>query len=221
LIYVSIKKVNMSPRTEKVNQRIRDEQREKILTAARKVFAYKGFTATKMADIAAEAGVSYGLAYHYFANKEKIFSALVERAMEGAITVMQEALEGPGNPWERIRWMVTRVLNGLQHQPEYSMLVLQTLTTASVPQELRDLIQRQAVTHKKMICQLIVEGQAAGQVVQDDPERLATVYNACISGLAFDLLSEREQYLANFPDVDSVLRILKKESYHDNNIQKE
>jgi hypothetical protein len=66
-----------------------------------------------------------------------------------------------------------------------------------------------------------LEAQMAGQMVQDDPERLATVYNACISGLAFDLLFEREQYLANFPDVDSVLRILKKETYHDNNIQKE
>ncbi len=200
----------MSPRTEEVNQRIRDEQRDKILTAASKVFAHKGFAATKMADIAAEAGVSYGLAYHYFANKEKIFSALVERAMKGAITVMQEALEGPGTPWERIHWMVTQVLDGLRYQPEYAMLVLQTLTTESAPEGLRELIQRQAVTHQRMICQLIVEGQAAGQVVQDDPDRLATVYNACITGLAFDRLFEREQYLANFPDVDSVLRILKK-----------
>jgi len=200
----------MSPRTEEINQRIRDEQREKILTAARKVFAYKGFAATKMADIAAEAGVSYGLAYHYFANKEKIFSELVEKAMKGATAVMQEALEGPGTPWERIRWMVTQVLNGLQYQPEYAMLVLQALTAESAPEQLREQIQRQAVTQKKMICQLIVEGQAAGQVVQDDPGRLATVYDACISGLAFDILFDRDQYLANFPDVDSVLRILKK-----------
>ncbi len=199
----------MSPRTEEVNQRIRDEQRDKILTAARQVFAHKGFAATKMADIAAEAGVSYGLAYHYFANKEKIFSELVEKAMKGATTVMQKALEGPGTPWERIRWMVTQVLNGLQYQPEYAMLVLQALTTESVPEQLRELIQRQAVTYKKMICQLIVEGQAAGQVVQDDPEQLATVYDACISGLAFDILFDRKQYLSNFPDVDSVLRILK------------
>src|SRR6266702_1349804 len=170
----------MSPRTEEVNQRIRDEQREKILAAASKVFAYKGFAATKMADIAAEAGVSYGLAYHYFANKETIFSGLVEKAMKGAIRVLQKALEGPGTPWERIRWMVTQELEGLQHQPEYAMLVLQTLTTES-----------------------------AAEVVQDDPDRLATVYNACITGLAFDILSEHEQYVSNFPDVDSVLRILK------------
>jgi len=199
----------MSPRTEEVNQRIRDEQQEKILTAASKVFAYKGFAATKMTDIATEAGVSYGLAYHYFANKETIFGALVEKAMNGATTVTQKALERPGTPWERLRWLVTQELDGLQHQPEYAMLVLQTLTTESAPEGLREMIQRQSVTHKKMLCRLIVEGQAAGQVVQGDPERLARVYNACISGLAFDIFSAREQYLANFPDVDSVLRILK------------
>src|SRR5215472_2440635 len=175
----------MSPHTQEVNQRIRNEQREKILTAASKVFAYKGFAATKMADIAAEAGVSYGLAYHYFANKETIFSELVENAMKGAITVIEKALEGPGTAWERLRWLAKQELDGLQHQPEYAILVLQTLTTASAPEELREMIRRQSVMHKKMLCQLIVEGQAAGQVVQGDPERLATVYNACITGLAF------------------------------------
>ena len=199
----------MSPRTEEVNQRIRDEQREKILTAASKVFAYKGFAATKMTDIATGAGVSYGLAYHYFANKETIFGELVEKAMNGAITVIQKALEGPGTPWERLRWLATQELDGLKHQPEYAMLVLQTLTTESAPEGLREMIQRKGVLYKKMLCQLIVEGQAAGQVVQGDPDRLATVYNACITGLAFDRLSEREHDVANFPDVESVLRILK------------
>jgi hypothetical protein len=74
---------------------------------------------------------------------------------------------------------------------------------------LREMIRRLSVTYKKMFCQLIVEGQAAGQVVQDNPDRLATLYNACITGLAFDILSEHEQYVSNFPDVDSVLRLLK------------
>ena len=58
----------MSPRTEETNQHIREEQRERILNAAGTVFARKGFTDTKMTDIATAAKVSYGLAYHYFAN---------------------------------------------------------------------------------------------------------------------------------------------------------
>ena len=57
----------MSPRTEEANQHIREEQRERILEAAKAIFAHKGFSETKMSEIAAAANVSYGLAYHYFA----------------------------------------------------------------------------------------------------------------------------------------------------------
>ncbi|HVB20536.1 MAG TPA: helix-turn-helix domain-containing protein [Ktedonobacteraceae bacterium] len=66
----------MSPRTEETNQHIRDEQKRKILDVAAKVFARKGYAATKMADIATEAEISYGLAYHYFSNKKTIFLPL-------------------------------------------------------------------------------------------------------------------------------------------------
>ena len=69
------------PRTEAANQHRRLAQREKILDAARKVFALKGMEAT-MGEIAAEALVSHGLAYHYFANKEALFHALVEQTIQ-------------------------------------------------------------------------------------------------------------------------------------------
>lgn len=44
--------------------------------AAERVFSNKGFGATKMADIAAEAGVGVGTLYNYFANKQEIFEAI-------------------------------------------------------------------------------------------------------------------------------------------------
>ena len=53
--------------------------REKvIIDAALKVFSTKGYASTRMADIAREADMSYGLVYHYFENKEKLFDAIVE-----------------------------------------------------------------------------------------------------------------------------------------------
>jgi len=59
------------PRTPEANQRIREAQRAKILESARSVFARKGMEAT-ITDIAAEAQISLGLAYRYFADKEAI-----------------------------------------------------------------------------------------------------------------------------------------------------
>jgi AcrR family transcriptional regulator len=48
----------MSPRSNLSNQKIRDERREQILHGALKVFAYKGFKATKISDIAAEVALA-------------------------------------------------------------------------------------------------------------------------------------------------------------------
>src|SRR5713226_3395784 len=124
------------PRTEEENQLIREEQKRKILDAARKVFAHKGLAATKMSDIAAAADVSYGLVYHYFPNKEKIFAELVERAMNGILGVAQHAQEMPGTPWERIHWMASRVLAGMQREPEFVMISLQVYTSDAVPEEI-------------------------------------------------------------------------------------
>ena len=68
------------PRTPEANQRIREAQRAKILESARRVFARKGMDAT-ITDIAAEAQMSLGLAYRYFADKEAIFSELVKQTV--------------------------------------------------------------------------------------------------------------------------------------------
>lgn len=198
----------MSPRTEETNQRIREEQKKRILAAAANIFAHKGFSDTKMTDIAAAAEVSYGLAYHYFTNKEEIFTTLVDWALQGALGLMQRALRQPGTPWERIHWLTSQMLTGLQEQPEVFMVVHQALTNDSVPPEVREKALEQSYMVVDTLKQLIVEGQAAGQVVSGDPVRLATVYNWCIEGAAVDAAFFNHPS-HSFPGAEDVLRILK------------
>lgn len=61
------------PRKSELNQELRDARKEQILKAALIVFARRGMVATKISDIAKEAGLSHGLVYHYFNSKEEIF----------------------------------------------------------------------------------------------------------------------------------------------------
>ena len=63
----------MRLRTEKL-----EDRRRQIRHAATKVFAKKGYHETRIADIAKEAGVAYGLVYHYFKNKEEILASIFE-----------------------------------------------------------------------------------------------------------------------------------------------
>ena len=52
------------------------DKRRLILNAAVRVFARQGFHACRVSDIADEAGVAYGLVYHYFASKDEILDTL-------------------------------------------------------------------------------------------------------------------------------------------------
>lgn len=64
------------PRSEEDNEQIRAQRRSEILAAATRVFAEKGVARTKVTDIAAAAGLSNGLLYHYFPSKEAVFEAI-------------------------------------------------------------------------------------------------------------------------------------------------
>src|SRR6266699_1752599 len=88
------------PRSEAENQRVREAQRARIIDGARAVFAKKGLAAT-MADVAAAAGVSQGLAYRYFTSKDELVRALVAEAMRAAPAV-DPNLESLATPGERL-----------------------------------------------------------------------------------------------------------------------
>jgi AcrR family transcriptional regulator len=67
----------MCPKTKDQFEQIREESREKILNAALKLFGTKGYDHSTIADVMKLAGVSKGLLYHYFANKEDLVKQLV------------------------------------------------------------------------------------------------------------------------------------------------
>jgi AcrR family transcriptional regulator len=79
--------------------------RQRLLTAAKKVFERDGFLQARVADIAAEAGVSHGSFYHYFDSKESIFRVIAEAVEVRLISVDDNAhVKGRTNdPIEKVR----------------------------------------------------------------------------------------------------------------------
>ena len=199
------------PRTEAANQRIREEQRAKILNSARKVFARKGVAAT-MADVAAAAGVSQGLAYRYFASKEALFHELVEQSVQTGIAGIQRIPKMPGTPWERLVFLVSMAWEGRREHPEIYQLMYQVLGDEETSDSIRELIGRQGQAYLDVLRQLIVEGQAAGEVVAGDPDQLVIVVLACFDGLSRLALREPEWVKKHFPETEIILRIFKPHS---------
>jgi TetR/AcrR family transcriptional regulator, fatty acid metabolism regulator protein len=72
----------------------RDQDRRKtILRAAVEVFARKGYHGCRIADVAREAGVAYGLVYHYFKNKEELLQLVFETGWGGFMSRIRDAAE--------------------------------------------------------------------------------------------------------------------------------
>jgi TetR/AcrR family transcriptional regulator, fatty acid metabolism regulator protein len=72
----------------------RDQDRRKtILRAAIDVFARKGYHGCRIADVAREAGVAYGLVYHYFKNKEELLQLVFETGWGGFMSRIRDAAE--------------------------------------------------------------------------------------------------------------------------------
>lgn len=71
------------------------DRREQILNAAMVCFAKRGFHQASMHDISAEAGISVGLIYRYFENKEAVISAMADRHKAEIQDVLERARQAP------------------------------------------------------------------------------------------------------------------------------
>jgi TetR/AcrR family fatty acid metabolism transcriptional regulator len=89
-----------------------------IFEAALRIIKQRGFHRARMSDIAKEAGISYGLVYHYFENKEDLFDAIFNSWWEGLFRSMEE-IEGKGyDVNEKLRRIILYFLDTYQSRPE-------------------------------------------------------------------------------------------------------
>lgn len=198
------------PRTPEANQRLREAQRARILESARRVFARKGMEAT-ITDIAAEAQISLGLAYRYWASKEAILSELVKQTIPDDSAGFQKLLEMPGTAGERLATLISGILGARgQREPlEAHQLLTHALDAGALPEETRELLGRRYQTLLDTMRHLIVEGQAEGSVAPGDPDQLVAVMSACLDGLTRWALRDPKQFRTSMPDAQIVLRLLR------------
>ena len=92
--------------------------REKVIVdAALKVFSTKGYASTRMADIAREADMSYGLVYHYFENKEKLFDAIVEDWWTGFYDELEMLKKSDLSTEEKLVEIIRYILKVYENKP--------------------------------------------------------------------------------------------------------
>ena len=80
-----------------------EEKRRLLLAAAVRVFARKGYHASRVGDIAEEAGVAYGLLYHYFESKEEVLLTVFRETWRALIETIRSVEQAGDPPREQLR----------------------------------------------------------------------------------------------------------------------
>ncbi len=198
-------------RNKQQNEQARKNTTDKILKAATAVFAAKGRAAT-MADIAAKAGISQGLAYHYFASKEDIFTILIKQAAEAGGGPAERINQIQGTPGERLALLITYILENNRQSPGVTQIMYNVLEDQTAPNDLKALVQKNGKAIQNIMRQLIIEGQAKDEIVKDDPDQLMVALLACFNGLMKRAtMLDPNDAKNHFPDAKIILRMLKPE----------
>ena len=155
------------PDTKKSVRRFRrrpDARPEELLAAALTVFGEQGYRATTLEEVAKRAGVSKGTVYLYFASKDDLFRAMVEKYVIALLELAEaRAREHTGSASTLLESMIRTMWSALS-QPE--MVCLTRLIQAELPQfpEIQryyweHVIQR----HRRLLRAIVERGIAAGE----------------------------------------------------------
>lgn len=160
----------------------KEKRREEILRAGLELFVKRGYTATKIKDIADAVGMSAGLLFHYFSSKEELYCTLVEYGVSAPMNAVVPAGEEPLAFFSR----AAREVLGYAKQDAFTakmfVFMNQALLSEDVPQSAKKILSGFDVYTPT--AEIIRAGQASGAMRAGDPFALAEAFWCAISGIA-------------------------------------
>jgi len=107
------------------------DKRRVILDAAVRVFARQGFHTCRVSDIADEAGVAYGLVYHYFPSKETILDTLFLERWDVMLAAIAETEKTDLEPREKLRAIASFIVDSYRYDPDLMKVIIVEVTRAA------------------------------------------------------------------------------------------
>jgi TetR/AcrR family fatty acid metabolism transcriptional regulator len=107
------------------------DKRRLILDAAVRVFARQGFHACRVSDIADEAGVAYGLVYHYFASKDEVLDTLFLERWNVMLDLIREVDSKPLPVREKLGAIASFIVDSYRHDPDLMKVIIVEVTRAA------------------------------------------------------------------------------------------
>jgi len=107
------------------------DKRRIILDAAIRVFARQGFNGCRVSDIADEAGVAYGLVYHYFRSKDEVLDTLFLERWNVLLEAIRETDRQEISPRSKLYAIASFIVDSYRHDPELMKVIIVEVTRAA------------------------------------------------------------------------------------------
>lgn len=168
-----------------IREEQKDKRKNKILEVALDLFIKKGYSSTKIMDIAKEVGMSTGLLFHYFKSKDNLYEELIKNALSGPNSIMDDRGMEPLTYFE----VTTKQLfNFIKEDPTFSkyfVLVNQAYYNDTAPESVKKIINDFDIY--TFTSEIIKKGQKSGQLKDGNPYALAIAFWCSINGIAEQL----------------------------------
>jgi TetR/AcrR family transcriptional regulator len=160
----------MNPRTDK--KRNDQGSRVRLIEAAVKLFAEKGYANTSVREIVELAGVTKPVLYYYFKSKEGMFRQILDYAAKQEEEMLSEVLETPGPVLERLIHLYRLAYRVLNEDRNLFKVIHNLIFSPNTETEHLDL----GKYHRRMIDvikSIYLEGLAKGEVKEASPDEVA------------------------------------------------
>jgi TetR/AcrR family transcriptional regulator, fatty acid metabolism regulator protein len=167
------------------------DRRRQILDAGIRVFARQGFHACRVSDIADEAGVAYGLVYHYFKSKDQVMNELFTERWSLMLAAIDEVDVEPGTGREKLDAVARFIVDSYRHDPELMKVIIVEVTRAANSFGRTHLGEISKAYEK--IAKIVADAQESGEFRSDIDPLVASMWfygaiEQLLSGWVFELI---------------------------------
>jgi AcrR family transcriptional regulator len=166
-----------------------DQRRDQMLVAAAELIAQRGFSETRIADVAERVGASPALVIYYFGTKDSLLTGALRHSEDTFYSVANEMLARTSSLRERLEILVhlTCIPEGNDEVPGYWGLWFDLWTQAfRHPEVARDRIELDQ-RWRNTISGVVTDGIDAGEIEPVDVDAFAVTFSALLDGLSIQV----------------------------------
>lgn len=167
-----------------------NKTKRKIFETSMKLFAQKGYDATSIEEITATVGVAKGTLYYHFSSKEEIFNFLVEEGMKLLKNSIDIKISKSDNTIDKLRAIILIQIKIITKYEDFMTIVLSQIW-GHEPRNI--MCKGKVIEYIKTIEDIVQEGMKKGEIIEADPEILASgIFGLTCSSLVYKMKIKEE-----------------------------